>query len=181
MEQSIDYLHISVLSNNKLHCKVCSPNFYCFKFFFCISPLHNRPLPVSTNHRLPESRKKLLLFWWLSKIIKLLKFFVKRKNGKRIISYKKFYKTWTFSSLINLESVVLTIFPDFLTKLKYPPSQIASQCISPEIIDLKDSIGVDEKVQQDLSHFDRQTHPKAQPYNLLGLPQFRKEAKQLKD
>ena len=57
MEKSIDCLHISVLSNNKLHCKVCSPNFYCFKFIFCISPLHNLLLPVSTNHRLPESRK----------------------------------------------------------------------------------------------------------------------------
>jgi len=78
MEQSIDYLHISVLSNNKLHYKVCSPNFYCFKFIFCISPLHNLPLPVSTNHRLPESRK-IITFLMIYFIIGLSLFLVKKK------------------------------------------------------------------------------------------------------
>ena len=77
--------------------------------------------------------------------------------------------------------MLLRIFYFFAIKLKYPPSQIATQSIGPEIINLKDSIGIDKKVQQNLSHFDKQTHPEAQPYNLLGLPQFWKEAKQLKN
>ena len=107
-------------------------------------------------------------------IIGLSLFLVKKK-------FIFFSQIRTFLLLISFESVALTIFPDFSTKLKSPPSQITTQSIGPEIINLKDSIGIDKKVQQNLSHFDRQTHPKAQPYNLLGLPQFRKEAKQLKD
>ena len=139
MEQSIDCLHISVLSNNKLHCKVCSPNFYCFKFIFCISPLHNLPLPVSTNHRLPESRKN----YYFSDDLFYYRPFPFSCQEKIYF----FSQIRTFRWLISFESVVLTIFPDFLTKLKCPPSQITTQSIGPEIINLKNSIGVDEKVQ----------------------------------
>ena len=81
-------------------------------------------------------------------IIGLSLFLVKKK-------FIFFSQIRTFLSLISFESVVLTIFPDFLTKLKCPPSQIATQSVSPKIINLKDAIGVDEKVQQNLSHFNR--------------------------
>ena len=38
-------LYISALSNNKLHCKVCAPNFHCFKFIFS-----NQPNFTTFNH-----------------------------------------------------------------------------------------------------------------------------------
>ena len=55
-------LYISALSNNKLHCKVCAPNFHCFKFIFKISPLS---LLLTTCSQSPQAP-------WRSKIITFL-------------------------------------------------------------------------------------------------------------
>ena len=46
-------LYISALSNNKLHCKVCAPNFHCFKFIFKISPLSLLPTTCSQSPQAP--------------------------------------------------------------------------------------------------------------------------------
>ena len=55
-------LYISALSNNKLHCKVCAPNFHCFKFIFKISPLSLLPTTCSQWPQAP----------WRSKIVTFL-------------------------------------------------------------------------------------------------------------
>ena len=52
MEKYIIFLHISILSINKLHDKVCRPNFYCFKFISSLVQFHKCPLPTSTNREL---------------------------------------------------------------------------------------------------------------------------------
>ena len=52
MGKWINSSHISVLSSNKLHDKVCRPNFYCFKFISSLVQFHKCPLPTSTNREL---------------------------------------------------------------------------------------------------------------------------------
>ncbi len=103
-----------------MHCKVCSP-ILLLQIHFYISPLHNPPLPVPTIQA-PESRKKIITFLMIYFIIGL-SFFLSRKNFN-------FLQIRTFLSFNLFENVILTIFPDFLTELKYPPSQITTQCIS---------------------------------------------------
>ncbi|BAW17360.1 hypothetical protein SITYG_13810 [Streptococcus intermedius] len=57
MGKIIHFSHISILSNNKLHYKVCLPNFYRFKFkFYPLAQLHKTLLLVSTNHKFSANR-----------------------------------------------------------------------------------------------------------------------------
>ena len=58
-------LYISALSNNKLHCKVCAPNFHCFKFIFKISPLSLLPTTCSQSPQAPWRSKivTFLIYW----------------------------------------------------------------------------------------------------------------------
>ena len=52
MGKWINSSHISVLSSNKLHDKVCRPNFYCFKFISSLVQFHKCPLLTFTNREL---------------------------------------------------------------------------------------------------------------------------------
>ena len=52
MGKWINSSHISVLSSNKLHDKVCRPNFYCFKFISSLVQFHKCPLLTFTSREL---------------------------------------------------------------------------------------------------------------------------------
>ena len=57
MGKIIHFSHISILSNNKLHYKVCLPNFYRFKFkFYPLAQFHKTLLLVFTNHKLSANK-----------------------------------------------------------------------------------------------------------------------------
>ena len=93
--------HISVLSSNKLHDKVCRPNFYCFKFISSLVQFHKCPLPTSTNREL--SIKFSFITFLIESIVNVsvslvntfLCFFWKRSSfPENSFSNGCFYKDW---------------------------------------------------------------------------------------
>ena len=103
-------LYISALSNNKLHYKVCAPNFHCFKFIFKISPLSLLPTTCSQSPQAPWRSKivTFLICWtYFNTLFFLCQDFFTIFLIKLALFQKLFWKSQWYSLLLHRFNLVM--------------------------------------------------------------------------